>query len=251
MCPLISIVTVNYNDRAGLLRTLHSIFCQNYTDYESVVIDGGSSDGSKDLLISYDDKITYWVSEKDNGIYNAMNKGLNHCSGEWVFFLNSGDVFYNENVLSSVNFSVSDNKIGAIYCRYQYYTRYNELLINEVDHPFTESTKKYRSMGFSHQSVFVKTDLAKKIGFDESFKLCADYNMMMKIHLKGYHFVRDNTIITTCDGRGGFSYNNRHLQDSEIARVCGCENKLYVRFVLYVKNIIRPIYRYLNKIIAK
>lgn len=251
MCPKLSIVTVNYNDCQGLQKTLQSIFNQSCEDYEVIVIDGGSTDGSTDIVIANKSRISYWVSEKDSGIYNAMNKGLAHCSGEWVFFLNSGDVFYNENVLSSVDFSAQRADIGAIYCRYQYYSRYNDLLVNEVNHPFTESSKKYRSMGFSHQSVFVKTAIAKKYGFDESFKLCADYNMMMKIYQEGYRFVRDNTIITTCDGRGGFSYNNRHLQDYEIARVCGCEKTMSVRIIIYLKNVIRPLYRYIKQIQKK
>ena len=247
----LSIVTINFNNKEGLKITIDSVLKQSYYDFEYIIIDGGSNDGSIDVIKEYAKDIDFWVSEPDNGIYNAMNKGLSHCSGEWVYFLNSGDTFYNEEVLTSIVFDEALENVGAIYGRYKFYSRYNELKLNDVKHPFTESNKKFRGMGFSHQSVFVRTKLAQEIGFDERFKLCADYNMMMQLHKKGYIFKRDNTIIAVCDGRGGTSYNNRKLQNKETAIVCGCENNIFVKIYLATINVIRPIYRFVNKIIKR
>jgi len=86
MSTKLSIITINYNNCAGLKRTIDSVVSQSFKDYEWIVIDGGSKDGSKDLIEQYSDSFTYWVSEPDNGIYNAMNKGIEKANGEWMLF---------------------------------------------------------------------------------------------------------------------------------------------------------------------
>ena len=100
--PKLSIITVNLNNKAGLQKTIESVFSQTFTDYEYLVIDGGSEDGSKELIKKYENKFVYWVSEKDKGIFNAMNKGILKASGEYLLFLNSGDYFYDSAVLDDV-----------------------------------------------------------------------------------------------------------------------------------------------------
>ena len=244
----VSIVTISYNNGLELEKTINSVINQNYSDCEFIVVDGGSQDGSLNILKQYDSHIDYWVSEPDKGIYNAMNKGIDHATGEWIFFLNSGDVFAANDVLKSVDFNVKDEKIGAIFGKYKYYTRYGELLTNHALYPFYKSNKKFRSMGFSHQSVFVRTELAKMFHYDESYRLCADYDMMMRIYKAGYLFKRDETIIAVCDGRGGASFNNRNLQEREMARVCGCENDFSVQLRLFIRRIERPFYRGYQKL---
>ena len=97
-----SIITVNYNNKEGLRQTIESVIHQTFRDFEFIVIDGGSTDGSADVLKEYDAQITYWVSEKDNGIYNAMNKGIAKATGDYLNFMNSGDCFYTSDVLESV-----------------------------------------------------------------------------------------------------------------------------------------------------
>lgn len=98
----LSIITVKLNNRDGLKRTIDSVVSQTFTDYEWIVIDGGSTDGSRELIEQYQDHFAYWCSEPDKGIYNAMNKGIAHAKGEWLQFLNSGDVLYSNNTLASV-----------------------------------------------------------------------------------------------------------------------------------------------------
>ena len=98
-----SIITVNYNNKEGLRKTIESVVRQTYRDFEFIVIDGGSTDGSTDILKEYDEQINYWVSEKDSGIYNAMNKGIKKSIGDYLIFMNSGDCFYQNDVLETVN----------------------------------------------------------------------------------------------------------------------------------------------------
>lgn len=95
----LSIITINYDNKEGLLKTILSVVNQINHDYEYIIIDGGSNDGSVDIIKDYADKIDYWVSSKDKGIYNAMNKGIDVAKGEYCIFMNSGDTFYDSNTL--------------------------------------------------------------------------------------------------------------------------------------------------------
>ena len=99
----LSIITINYNNKAGLQRTIDSVICQTWHDFEWIVIDGGSTDGSKQLIEQYQSHFAYWCSEPDNGVYHAMNKGITHAKGEYLLFLNSGDALYDDNVLQKVD----------------------------------------------------------------------------------------------------------------------------------------------------
>ncbi len=98
----LSIITVNLNNSAGLRKTIESIVKQTFKDFEYIIIDGGSTDGSAEVIKEFADKITYWVSEPDKGIYNAMNKGILHAKGEYLLFLNSGDWLADDDLLSKV-----------------------------------------------------------------------------------------------------------------------------------------------------
>lgn len=100
--PLLSIVTINLNNAIGLKKTFESVFSQNFTGFEFIVIDGGSTDGSREIIQSDADKLTHWVSEKDGGIYDAMNKGIASAKGQYLLFLNSGDYLNDSQVLAKV-----------------------------------------------------------------------------------------------------------------------------------------------------
>lgn len=97
-----SIITINYNDKSGLRRTIESVASQTYVDYEYIIIDGGSTDGSVDVIKEFASDIDCWVSEKDRGIYHAMNKGVLQAHGDYCLFLNSGDAFYDKSVLEHI-----------------------------------------------------------------------------------------------------------------------------------------------------
>ena len=97
-----SIITINFNNKDGLRRTINSVLCQTCTDYEFIIIDGGSTDGSVEVIKENERKITYWVSEKDKGVYHAMNKGVAQAHGDYCVFMNSGDCFHSPDALSSV-----------------------------------------------------------------------------------------------------------------------------------------------------
>lgn len=199
--PLISIVTVVYNNVNSLEATILSIINQTYKNIEYIIIDGGSTDGTVDVIKKYEDKIGYWISEPDNGLYYAMNKGLHLANGKWVNFMNSGDRLYNSTTIEDV-FSRNTND-GVIYGDVIFsFDGTNEVYVKA-------SPLKYfwKGMQFVHQATFVSTSLMKKYPFDTKYKLIADYNSLYQIYLSGVDFHYIN--LPLCNFlAGGLSDNN-------------------------------------------
>ena len=102
MAPILSIITINYNNRLGLLKTMQSVVEQSYKNFEYLIIDGGSDDGSLEDILNYEHCLSFWCSEKDKGVYNAMNKGIVKATGEYLLFLNSGDFLLDNQTLSKI-----------------------------------------------------------------------------------------------------------------------------------------------------
>ncbi len=115
--PKLSIITINYNNRSGLQKSMQSVFAQSFTDYEYIIIDGGSTDGSKELIEENSGRLAYWVSESDNGIYHAMNKGILKAKGELLIFLNSGDFYVSPNLFSYSLRKFNYNKADLFFWR--------------------------------------------------------------------------------------------------------------------------------------
>ena len=173
----ISIITVNYNDKKGLEKTINSVVNQSFTDFEFLVIDGNSSDGSKEIIEKYQSKINYSISEPDSGVYNAMNKGIKAAKGDFVIFMNSGDIFHNETVLLEVekklipefdiyygnNYKVSENGSRRL-------KTYN----SKLDFSF------FYSSSLNHQSTFIRKSLFEKyFYYNENYKISADWEFFI------------------------------------------------------------------------
>ena len=159
----LSIITINLNNADGLLKTIESVMVQYFKDFEYIVIDGASIDGSVDVIKKYADKITYWVSEPDKGIYNAMNKGIFQARGEYCLFLNSGDYLVNKYILEKV-FNL--NLDTDIFCT----SGFDKDSVEDI----TFYDFLYKSL--RHQSMFIKTSLFYKISlYDERHKIISDW----------------------------------------------------------------------------
>lgn len=183
----LSIITINYNNKEGLEKTLASIKGQTYKNFELIVIDGGSTDGSVQTIKKYSEIINYWVSEKDNGIYDAMNKGIVKASGEYLFFLNSGDRLWNSNTLQNVfNLNVNDDLVYGNYLIYNDPTSYKSP-------DFIKFSDYWFKSVFCHQTVFIKNSLFKKYGlYNTSFKVVADWDFFVRcifLHRVSYRYV--------------------------------------------------------------
>lgn len=172
---LLSIITINYNNRLGLRRTISSVMEQTYNDYEYIIIDGGSTDGSVEVIEEYQDIITYWVSEKDRGIYHAMNKGVANAHGEYCLFLNSGDSLYDNNVLekiTKIGFN-EDILVGNIVAGND-----NQYLFDSPSRPI--SLYYLYSGTVPHQSSFLKTELLRLYPYDEELRIVSDWKFYIQ-----------------------------------------------------------------------
>ena len=168
----LSIITVNYNNRAGLQKTIDSVVVQTWCDFEWIVIDGGSTDGSKELIEQYQDHITYWCSEPDNGIFNAMNKGTRFANADYCLFLNSGDRLHSRNVVQeAVPFLHDYDYICGDECVVD--LQYNQIRVRKNPEIFD---KYHLLVGcLWHQSTFIRTSLLKERPYDETFKIVGDW----------------------------------------------------------------------------
>lgn len=204
----LSIITVNLNNHSGLKNTVESVICQDFTDYELIIIDGGSTDGSREIIEQYKNHLSYYVSEPDNGIYDAMNKGIRKASGEYCFFLNSGDYLLNMQVLKKV-FShecQSDIIYGNLVLTF------NGQTIGKIVGRSHMTFLDVYSSSVKHQATFIRTNLFEKFGFyDETLKISADWAFFMKsIGLGGATFSYLNTDIASFDN-DGLSNNNPEI----------------------------------------
>lgn len=213
----LSIITVNLNNRDGLQRTIDSVVGQTFTDYEWIVIDGGSTDGSRELIEQYADHFAYWCSEPDKGIYNAMNKGIAHAKGEWLQFLNSGDWLYEDTTLEKV-FSKeyeADILYGNII-----QTDKNVRQSITFDSDLTLSILYYQSL--PHQSSFLRRKLFINKEYNENLKIVADWAFFLECALKKKRFIHIDFYVSYYDSTG-ISSTNRELvlkeRDSVIKKI--------------------------------
>lgn len=167
-----SIITVVYNSVSTIERTIKSIMAQDYDDFEYIVVDGGSTDGTLEIIRTYASDIDVLISEKDNGIYDAMNKACKHIHGDWVFFINGDDVFYNDKVLSSVS-----KKIGAKNTVY-----YGGVLMEpiSVKHDGVFNKKRLCQTNICHQSIFYPKIVFEKYHYNTKYRLYADWDLNIK-----------------------------------------------------------------------
>lgn len=175
--PKLSIITVNLNNEDGLEKTIKSVIEQTFTDYEFIVIDGGSSDDSRNIIKKYEKNISYWESKKDNGVYCAMNKGIDVAKGEYLQFLNSGDYFLNGSILKKA-FKSGGNKdiyYGSSIRKAENGKRY------KISEPKILTFKRFFDYSICHQSMFIKKTLFDKFGkYNENLKIVSDWEFNVK-----------------------------------------------------------------------
>jgi glycosyltransferase involved in cell wall biosynthesis len=218
--PLISVVTVVYNGAATLERTMLSVINQTYKNIEYIIIDGGSADGTVDIIKKHENHLAFWVSEPDRGIYDAMNKGIDKATGEWINFMNCGDCFYNENVVETV-FSDKIWNCAVIYGNTNIYTkgRFHFFIPSrrikrwETVYPMKKRKMAYTA-AFTHQSSFVSRAVMAFHKFDDSMKIAADYDFLTKLFWNGDKFEYIDAIVSTFDMEG-ISSTDQSLRNRE------------------------------------
>lgn len=220
-----SIITVNYNDHIGLERTLESVRKQNFSDFEHIIVDGGSTDGSVNVITTYVNSVekigrnnVIWSSEKDTGAFNAMNKGIQSSHGKYLLFLNSGDYLINESVLQEVFSTKRDTDYIIGKCRV---SKDNETIW--IACPPQNYTLNYFFHGsMAHQASFIKKSLFDSFGFyREDLKIMSDWEFSLKTIILGHASVEPIDVLISdynCDGMSSDS-KNRAIVEEERAQV--------------------------------
>lgn len=203
-----SIITINFNNKRGLEQTILSVLSQSYQDYQYIIIDGESTDGSLDIIKKYASHIYYWVSEPDNGVYNAMNKGIVKAKGDYIIFMNSGDSFYDSNVLSNtLPYLNADIVHGRLY-----YYNHKERSVYLKGSPnmfhFYDNT-------LNHQATFISRRLFSDALYDENYKIVSDWKFFIeKLIIQNCSFVSIPVKVGLFEG-GGISDVDRDLDARE------------------------------------
>ncbi len=207
--PLISIVTVVYNGEKHLEQTINSVLGQTYDNIEYILIDGESTDGTMEIIKKYEGQVDYWISESDEGIYNAMNKGVSLCSGDYVAFLNADD-WYPINSLDLVVGALLKTKLDYVFGDMNLYDE------NTLVGKRKPSNYKYGTP-IGHQALFVRTNLMRENPFNIRYKIAADYDFMIKL-------IKMNKIYIQLD---------ESLANFRIAGVSSLSNLEYDYFMIY------------------
>ncbi len=196
----LTIITINFNNGSGLKRTFDSVFEQSMQDFEYIVIDGGSSDSSKQLIEQRQHQIDYWVSESDRGIYHAMNKGIAKASGEYILFLNSGDSFHNASVLANSFPSLKDYDILTGDLNVVSESGMSRVLIA----PESLSLYSFYRYSLAHQSSFIRRLCFSELGgYDEDVKITADWKwFVLAVCLYQKSYKKLDMIISDFDMNG-------------------------------------------------
>lgn len=239
----VSVITICYNSRNFIERTIKSVLEQDYKDIEYIIIDGGSTDGTKEIIERYAERLSYWCSEKDGGIYDAMNKGIKHVTGDWINFMNSGDCFATNDALSKVMIEKVTSSVRIIYG--DVIKAYADS--SEVMKATPLQTISYK-MPFCHQSCIIRADIQDEFLYDTSFKIAADYDFFYKIwYLYGkgsFHYVP--FCISKIDCTDSLTHNNQYLCWKEFLKIRSAHKDLRYYWDM-MKKVIKQILGYEKK----
>jgi glycosyltransferase involved in cell wall biosynthesis len=212
--PKVTVVTVNYNMGEDLAVTMASVLAQSYSSLEYIVIDGGSSDGSLALLRAHQSRIAHWVSEPDRGLYDAMNKGVEAATGEWILFMNAGDWFHDPAVVADI-FAGDTKDADVIYG--DMVRRYGKENVERLVPARPLSALPMR-MPCSHQSIFARRELLLRFPFSQEFSLAADHDFILQAMRSGARFRKQARVIGIFS-TGGASDRNRLEAMRQLSRI--------------------------------
>ena len=212
----VSIVTVCYNTVDSIEKTILSVINQTYQNKEYIIIDGASTDGTIDMINKYRDKITCFVSEPDNGIYDAMNKGIKAATGKWINFMNAGDEFVDNDVLSTL-VPQMDN-VDIVYGDTMMVYSIGKKL--EKPMPLSQIIDR---MVFGHQATFIKTEYHKNHLFDLSYKSSADFKFLRDSYIGGAKFQYIPITVVNYEAENGMSASHFLYAKKEDAKILGID----------------------------
>lgn len=257
---LFSIITINFNNKKGLINTLESIGNQEFTNFEHIIIDGNSNDGSLEVLNKINKYNVIWISENDRGIYHAMNKGILMSKGKYLIFINSGDNFSNNYCLDVINKKKEDFDIV-----YSNMIIQNETTSTEIKYQDIISTQLLLTSGFPHPGSAIKRELFNIVGlYNENYKIISDWIFFFTAivkHNASYNHIPEPLVIFNADGISSNKKNiasiiieHRHFLKNNFPEWLHYFNKNSDQIKRYLKIISRwkrPFYKLFNLVIVK
>lgn len=199
----ISVVTVCFNAVDVIEETMLSVLNQTYPNVEYIVIDGGSTDGTVNIIKKYADRLAFWISEPDKGIFDAMNKGVLHATGEYINYMNAGDRFFDQNVISEIIEKLPTAILPDVI--------YGDWLAKYTD-GYEKCHAKVENLNFKmalcHQAIFLKNSIMRERPFDLTFKFAADFNLFHKLFIENFSFHNIGKYIAIYDHSGLSSSRN-------------------------------------------
>ncbi len=238
--PLISIITVVYNGEKYLEETILSVINQTYDNVEYIIIDGGSTDRTVDIIKKYEDKISYWVSEKDEGIYDAMNKGIVKATGDIVGLINADDWYEKDTVAHIVKKSIKHKDIDIFHGNLMYYS--DDVKLFKPSFSFFNMFLK--GMSLFHPTCFVRKEIYNNRKYDTNYKLVADYKFIFFMMIKEKKFLYiDETLSNMRAGGMGTVFWKRIVEGHNIRKDLG-----FNIILVYVSSVYRICITILSKV---
>lgn len=236
----VSIITVVYNNVSTIKDAIESVLSQSYHNIEYIVIDGASNDGTVEIIQSYQNKIAHFISEKDNGIYDAMNKGLKLASGEIIGILNSDDFYLSTNVIEKVVENFYTHKVDSVFADL-IYVKPSDL--NNVVRYYDSSHFSPSKFGYgwmpAHPTFFVKRHIYEKYGyFKTDYKIAADYELLARFlgkHKISYFYLKLPLVKMRMGGVSTMSFRSNFILNKEILRACS-ENGIYSNWFMVLSK---------------
>lgn len=245
--PKVSVITVCYNCHDIIEATMRNVLKQSYSNLEYIVIDGNSTDGTREVIERYAARLAYWVSEPDAGIYDAMNKGISKATGEWIIFRNAGDYFFKSTTIADVFAWYQDHGEAVIvggmrsFCTEAFRDKFYD----------QQATDVWHKAFIAHPSAFIRMKVQKLHPYATSYRIASDYHLFQTLLLEGATLACFPEIVSLFDGGNGISSTQLSLSWKEILAVrkqLGApqvvikETKrkyLRVRFTAFVINLLK------------
>jgi len=223
--PKLSIITINYNNRDGLERTIRSVVGQTFKDFEYIVIDGGSTDGSVDVIKKYSDRIDYWVSEPDKGIYNAMNKGVSKATGDFCQFLNSGD-WLETNVVIEDILPYLTNQVDILSGYTHHVFPDGSFVCRKASSPRYITAMNLINNSIAHPSAFIRRSCLLKRPYNERMKIVADWEFFVNAYFEDnlkYRHIEYNVALFDSTGVSSINANYARKEGEELRKTLANE----------------------------
>lgn len=227
-----TIATVTYNAEKVLEKTIQSVINQDCDDYEYIIVDGNSTDSTLSIISQYSNDIDTIISEPDKGIYDGMNKAISLAHGEYLLFMNAGDIFVNSSILSDVAKILESNHPTIVYGDV-----IREYIVGRRLVKALKLSRLIYDMAFSHQSVFIKVSVMRDKPFQTKYEYAADYAMILDLYLRKVSFEYTKFPISIVEVDGGTTYNHFLLSRKETLDIqisAGCNKLLSMFYFIYV-----------------